>query len=175
MTFLLYICKMQHNVNRCALHRYTRSILQIWLGKRRILFTFKPTKVRVPDHDDATLGKHCLLDLVDCGAGTLDSLSEIKSLLQSAAKVSGATVLGVLHHKFQPQGVSVVCLLAESHISIHTWPERGCATVDMYTCGNSCDPVAACNYIIDKLRPRDYVLTRVARGTQFNESKSHHR
>jgi S-adenosylmethionine decarboxylase len=114
------------------------------------------------------LGKHCLLDLIECETvGVLNSCAALEQLLRNAASAAGAHVMGVLKHQFLPQGASVVLLLAESHISIHTWPELGSATVDMYTCGNTCDPVAGCMHVVENLRPKDYVLTRVARGTEF--------
>jgi S-adenosylmethionine decarboxylase len=117
------------------------------------------------------LGKHCLLDLMECDAlGVLNSAGDLERLLRGAASAAGASVVGALRHQFKPQGASAVLLLAESHVSIHTWPELGSATVDMYTCGDVCDPVAGCMYIVGQLRPKDYVLTRVTRGSEFPPS-----
>jgi S-adenosylmethionine decarboxylase len=65
-------------------------------------------------------------------------------------QLSGATVLQTIFQKFDPQGVTVLCLLSESHISIHTWPEDGKAACDVYTCGD-CDPKIGCDIIIEQL------------------------
>lgn len=109
-------------------------------------------------------GQHCLLDLYGCDAELLNSSHALETILHDAARHSGATVLGMLKHEFDPQGLSLVFLLAESHLSIHTWPEFGSATLDMYTCGDTCNPVAGCDYVIAKLHPSDYLLTQVNRS-----------
>lgn len=58
-------------------------------------------------------------------------------MLEQAAIIAGANILETISYKFEPQGVTALCLLSESHISIHTWPEEGCASVDVFTCGES--------------------------------------
>lgn len=85
-------------------------------------------------------------------------------MLTDAAVRSGATVLASHHHRFEPHGVSALCFLAESHISIHTWPELGRATADVYTCGDATDPQVACQVIIDALRPGHHDLVTMRRG-----------
>jgi S-adenosylmethionine decarboxylase len=96
------------------------------------------------------MGKHYLLNLFDCDAILLDDEYFLRRLLKEAAEASGATVLTVSSHKFQPQGVTVLCLLSESHISIHTWPEESKAAADIFTCG-SCDPSIGCDILKSKL------------------------
>jgi len=81
------------------------------------------------------LGRHLLLDLNDCDKEVLNDLSFLRNTLVAAAIDCGATVLGESFHPFQPQGVSGVVVIAESHLSIHTWPEYGYAAVDIFTCG----------------------------------------
>ncbi|MFO0871946.1 MAG: adenosylmethionine decarboxylase [Pirellulales bacterium] len=110
------------------------------------------------------LGTHCLLDLFDCQAPSLDDPAELERLARAAAQAAGAQVLGVLHHQFEPQGVSLVCLLAESHLSLHTWPEQGRVAADIYTCGAHCQCEAACRFLIAALRPRSTSMTTVQRG-----------
>jgi S-adenosylmethionine decarboxylase len=83
-------------------------------------------------------------------------------LLESAAILSGATVIQTIFKKFDPQGVTVICLLAESHISIHTWPEEGKAAVDLYTCGDS-NPKFGCDMIIDHLCSTNHTLSYIER------------
>jgi S-adenosylmethionine decarboxylase len=87
--------------------------------------------------DDKILGKHYLLNLYNCDKDLLDDEQFIRTMLENAALECGATLLETISYKFQPQGVTAVALLAESHISIHTWPEKGSASVDVFTCGDS--------------------------------------
>ncbi len=109
-------------------------------------------------------GRHCLLDLYGCPQQQLDSIESLDRVLRNAAEAAGAHVLGVVSHRFEPQGISLVYLLAESHLSIHTWPEHHSATLDIYTCGESCNPSDACHYIIQHMQPAQYFLTEVQRG-----------
>ena len=80
------------------------------------------------------LGKHLLIELYDCSPGSLDDLVGVRATMVEAAQTVSATIINVAEHKFQPLGVSVVVMIAESHLSIHTWPEHGYAAVDLFTC-----------------------------------------
>ncbi|MEM8929938.1 MAG: adenosylmethionine decarboxylase [Acidobacteriota bacterium] len=83
------------------------------------------------------LAEHTVVDYVDCSCGDLlDQPARLRDLLIDAAQRSGATVVGDTFHHFSPQGVTGVVLLAESHLAIHTWPERAYAAVDLFTCGH---------------------------------------
>ena len=83
-------------------------------------------------------GTHLLVDL--WGASRLDEPAWIDEALREAAIVAGATILHSHFHHFTPNGgVSGVVVLAESHISIHTWPERGSVTIDVYVCNVTTD------------------------------------
>ena len=86
-------------------------------------------------HATDMVGKHCILELYDCDPSRLDDEAFIRTTITSAAKGAGATLLNLITHQFQPQGVTGLALLAESHISIHTWPESGYAAIDVFTCG----------------------------------------
>ena len=108
------------------------------------------------------MGKHYLLNLYDCSFVLLNDEQFLIKLLESAAILSGATVIQTIFKKFDPQGVTVICLLAESHISIHTWPEEGKAAVDLYTCGDS-NPKLGCDMIIQQLNPSKYELNYIQR------------
>lgn len=90
---------------------------------------------RAPVHEDETRGRHLLLELIDCDVNVLDDASRLEEVLRGAAEAAGATVISAAFHRFMPQGVTGVLLLKESHISIHTWPERRYAAVDLFTCG----------------------------------------
>jgi S-adenosylmethionine decarboxylase len=82
------------------------------------------------------LGVHFLLDVAGAPFATLDDPILVETLLVDAVKAMGAKVLGIHIHRLNPQGVSGVVVISESHLTIHTWPERGEAAVDLFTCGD---------------------------------------
>lgn len=107
------------------------------------------------------VGTHIIADLYGCK--NLWSNDAVKEILLESAKISHGTVLHTKFHEFDPQGLTGYILLAESHISIHTWPESGYAAVDVFTCGKTMNPKAAVEYICRKLEAADTkmnVLTR---------------
>ncbi len=108
------------------------------------------------------MGKHYLLNLYGCSFFLLNNEYFLIDLLENAAVISGATVCETIHKKFEPQGVTVICLLSESHISIHTWPEEGKAAVDVYTCGES-NPKIGCDIIIEQLQSKNHTLSYIER------------
>ena len=110
------------------------------------------------------LGKHLLLDLKDCDEEVLNDLGFLRNALVAAATACGATVLGESFHPFSPQGVSGVVIIAESHLSIHTWPEYGYAAIDIFTCGTSVEPEKAAEFLIEKLGAKGHSLTEIKRG-----------
>ena len=81
--------------------------------------------------------KHLLLELYRCDCEKLNDESFLRCTLNRAAKLANATVLNLISNKFEPQGVTAIALLAESHISIHTWPESNYSAVDIFTCGQN--------------------------------------
>jgi S-adenosylmethionine decarboxylase len=91
--------------------------------------------------------KHCVLELHRGNSDKLNDEAFVREALIEAAEVAGATLLEVRTHAFSPQGITGFALLAESHISIHTWPECEFAAVDAFTCGETTDPEKACNYL----------------------------
>ena len=108
------------------------------------------------------MGKHYLLNLYGCSFVLLDDTEYLIKLMESGASTSGATVVQTIYKKFEPQGVTVLTLLSESHISVHTWPERGEAAVDIFTCGN-CDPKIGCDMIIEQLYAQNHTLSYIER------------
>jgi S-adenosylmethionine decarboxylase len=80
------------------------------------------------------LGKHLLAELLNCDEKCLNNLEFIKHALLSAAKISHLTVVKHFFHEFSPYGISGVVIIAQSHLTIHTWPEHGYAAVDIFTC-----------------------------------------
>ncbi|WP_152544553.1 adenosylmethionine decarboxylase [Actibacterium mucosum] len=114
--------------------------------------------------DDAKYspGLHVLADFHGCTA--LDDLGRIEAALVAAANAAGATVLECSFHHFGGAGgVTGVVLLAESHISIHTWPESGFAAIDIFMCGTA-QPLKALQVLRDGLQPKREQITEVARS-----------
>lgn len=87
------------------------------------------------------------------------------SVIKSAADIAKSSLLREVSFKFNPQGVTALALLAESHISIHTWPERGYAAVDIFTCGDHCEPEKACRHIEHQMQAGRSELQVIQRGT----------
>lgn len=108
------------------------------------------------------MGKHYLLNLYGCSYAHLNDVHFLIDLLENSAVASGATVCQTIHKKFEPQGCTVLCLLSESHISIHTWPENGTASADIFTCGD-CNPKIGCDIMIQQLKPERYKLEFIQR------------
>ncbi|QEY32156.1 adenosylmethionine decarboxylase [Synechococcus sp. RSCCF101] len=106
----------------------------------------------------ALVGKHCILELYDCSSVRLNDESFIAGSLTRAASEAGATLLRLVTHRFEPQGVTGLALLAESHVSIHTWPESGYAAVDVFTCGDHTMPELACAHLREALLAGRYSL-----------------
>ncbi len=107
-------------------------------------------------------GTHLLLDL--WGASCLTDPALIDSALRDAAEAAGATILHSHFHHFGPDGgVSGVLVLAESHISIHTWPERDFAAIDIFMCG-SCNPYDSLPVLKAAFRPASILLGEQRRG-----------
>ena len=91
--------------------------------------------------------KHILFDLKDCPFKLLDDARFVRNSLFHASLLSESEIIKIDFHKFHPQGVTAFAMLADSHISIHTWPEKGIAMCDIFTCGNGCKPELAVEYL----------------------------
>ncbi len=110
------------------------------------------------------LGKHLLVELNNCDHKILNDINFIKEVMLAAANASGATVLGESFHQFSPQGVSGVLIIAESHLTIHTWPEHGYAGADIFTCGTRVQPEKAAEVIIARMKPETHFIIQMYRG-----------
>ena len=103
------------------------------------------------------IGRHCILELYQCDHSKLNDEAFIRTTITSSAKIAGATLINLVTHSFKPQGVTGLALLAESHISIHTWPEIGYAAIDVFTCGDHTMPEKAC-----KLLAKDFLAKHLS-------------
>ena len=111
-----------------------------------------------------SLGRHLLLELHDCSSEILNSLETVKAALVEAAKRAEATIIDVVFHEFNPYGISGVVVIAESHLSIHTWPEYRYAAVDIFSCGDSLKPAAAASYLVEQFGASRASCVEVKRG-----------
>lgn len=114
--------------------------------------------------DSDPLGEHYIIELRKCRDGILDNLANIRTALRNAAEVAGATIVNDCFHKFSPQGVSGVVVIAESHLSIHTWPEHGYAALDLFTCKLDMSMDACLDYLRKTFQPEDMQVKRIERG-----------
>ena len=85
------------------------------------------------------LGRHLTVEYYDCNAQVLADAALMEKIFTEAARKSGATVLESSFHEFQPQGVSGIVVICESHFAVHAWPEHDYAAVDIFTCGDQID------------------------------------
>lgn len=129
---------------------------------RASTFIHKKVSGNLRQNEWKALGKHIILELFTKDVDKLDDASFIKQMLIKAAEEAETAVLNYADYKFKPQGLTAVVLLAESHISVHTWPEYGYVAVDIYTCGGI--PEKAMNFIIKKLNAYDYDMNVIIRG-----------
>ena len=112
----------------------------------------------------APVGIHCILDMFQCPPALLNDADHVSRAIEEAVRAAGATLLKCFTHLFQPQGVTAIALLAESHLSIHTWPERGYAAVDIFTCGKSSKPEEAIEAMVDLFLAGSYSSSVIERG-----------
>ncbi len=106
--------------------------------------------------------KQLVVDLYGCEADLNDE-DFLLAALESAAVEVGATVVKRIAQRFSPQGISAILLLAETHLSIHTWPENGYAAVDIFICGEGKDPHAAWGTIRKVLKPKSFKVKEIVR------------
>lgn len=111
-----------------------------------------------------TMGRHVIAELWDCNIDILNNMSQIEQVFVDAALKAGAEVREVAFHKFAPHGVSGVVIIAESHLTVHSFPEHGYASIDVYTCSNTIDPNVAVDYIIQALEAKTFEHVEIKRG-----------
>ncbi len=110
------------------------------------------------------LGRHLLVELHGCHPDSLKKVDVVRDILVGAARACGATIVDVAFHEFNPFGVSGVVVIAESHLSIHTWPEYRYAAVDIFTCGEAIKPDRAVAYIASRFRCKGPSVVEMKRG-----------
>ncbi len=115
------------------------------------------------------------MELRECNPKILKSLDSVRNALVSAAKEAKATIIDVSFHEFNPFGISGVVVIAESHLTIHTWPEYDYAAVDIFTCGDIIKPEVAAAYLIEKFECKNPSIVEMKRGilSHRNEKLPH--
>jgi S-adenosylmethionine decarboxylase len=109
-------------------------------------------------------GRHVLAELHGIDPGLLDDPARLGELLRAAVTEAGATVVDVVAKRFAPQGATVIALLAESHASVHTYPEHGSLFADVFTCGERADPEYALRLLAKSLDAASVHLSVLHRG-----------
>lgn len=121
------------------------------------------------------LGTHLLVELRECNTEILKNLEKVRNALVSAAKEAKATIVDVSFHEFNPFGISGVVVIAESHLTIHTWPEYDYAAIDIFTCGDIIKPEVAASFLIKQFECRNPSIVEMKRGilSHRNEKLPH--
>lgn len=110
------------------------------------------------------LGNHVIAEFYDCDLLIIQSQSYIEDIMIEAVHISGAEIVKPVFHTFSPHGVSGMVIVAESHFSIHTWPEYGYCAVDIFTCGNTIDNGKALDYLRKELKAKSLSVVEMKRG-----------
>lgn len=110
-----------------------------------------------------TFGRHIIMDLWECNEDLLKKKAVVEKIMVDAALASKAEIREVIFHQFEPDGVSGIVIIAESHLSIHTFPEQRYASVDVYTCGGM-NPDTAMICIKEGFQSRSDETLKVVRG-----------
>ncbi len=105
------------------------------------------------------LGRQLTIEYYECASNVLLDKTLVEKALLQAAKNSGATIISSSFHGFKPQGVSGVVVIAESHFTVHAWPEHDYAAVDIFTCGDSIDLEVAINSMKDSFESKNVVIS----------------
>lgn len=113
-------------------------------------------------------GQHVLAELEGVDPELLDDEQFLRDTLNSALNRSHATVCEVIAKRFEPQGVTVLALLSESHASLHTYPEDGSIFIDVFTCGHRAQPERAVQLLAEALRPASVNTQTIHRGREYD-------
>ncbi|MEW5724441.1 MAG: adenosylmethionine decarboxylase [Thermodesulfobacteriota bacterium] len=110
------------------------------------------------------LGKHLIVEFHDCDPDVLNDSVSCQTILLEAVRLSGATVIQPFFHQFNPHGVSGIVVIAESHFSVHTWPEYGYCALDVFTCGDEIKSEPAVDFLRRSFRSGHFSVMEIKRG-----------
>lgn len=111
-----------------------------------------------------SLGHQIIAEFYGCNNNCLNDVDAIRRIMVEAADRAGASIVSETFHHFSPHGVSGAVIIAESHLSIHTWPEYGYAAVDLFTCGDTVSSEEAFNHLRDSLEASQVSTMEMRRG-----------
>ena len=120
-----------------------------------------------------TVGRHLIAEYYGCDCRLLNDPEAIRTHMLAASDRIGVTVVGEIFHRYAPQGVSGTVLIAESHLSVHTWPEKGYAAVDIFTCGDL-DPRPGFELLAQTLGAKSLRMQEIVRGIADDVSDRKH-
>ena len=110
------------------------------------------------------LGRHVIAELYGCDRDLINDHEFIEESMLRAAETAGAHVIRSVFHKFNPHGVSGVVVIAESHFTIHTWPDYGYCALDIFTCGDLIDNHSALSYLKEQFKAANTSVVEMSRG-----------
>ncbi len=110
------------------------------------------------------LGRQILVEFYKCDQAVINDTDHLRQILLEGVRRSGATIVSDTFHSFSPYGVSGVIVIAESHVSIHTWPEYGYVAVDIFTCGEVIDPWVIQKYLASYFQSSSVSSMELKRG-----------
>lgn len=111
-----------------------------------------------------SLGKHLVIELYSCDSQILSDVRKVEDIMVEATKKTKARIIDVVFHTFSPFGISGVVVIAESHLSIHTWPEYGFASIDIFTCGPKTNPWIAYKLLVKRFKAKQSTAMELKRG-----------
>ncbi len=118
-------------------------------------------KVDIAKEQYKVIGEQLIIELYGCDTDIIDDVPAMEKIMLAGAKAANATVVTHEFHQFAPQGVSGAVIVAESHLAIHTWPEDGYCTLDIFTCGDHTNNAAALQKIKEGVKATHYQVVDV--------------
>ena len=112
-------------------------------------------------------GKHLILDFYGCDSHLLNNYEQLKTLFEESLSLCNASVIKVTGNKFEPQGVTLLALLEESHASLHSWPEYNYCAMDYYTCGTAARPEEIIEHLYLKLKANSRLIRNLERSPKL--------
>lgn len=120
-----------------------------------------------------TIGYHYIVEAAGCDAEIIGSPDHMRELMTRAARDGEMGIRTSYFYRFSPSGVSGVVIVSESHISVHTWPEKGYAALDVFVCGEEVKPEKAIHSILKEIGSTDAHVTEIKRGIQDEDAYTH--
>jgi S-adenosylmethionine decarboxylase len=118
-------------------------------------------------NEEAThIGQQLLIDFYQCNYDIINCVEKLTAILKEAIEICGYQILKTISHKYEPQGISVIVIIAESHFSIHTWPEDNWAAIDIFTCGSMLKKNNIIDFFSKSLGAGNYTTSNILRGNK---------